>query len=709
MAINPNKPTDLASALRRNASGQTVQVSPLDKKPKDLKQLVDEAGLPQAPLTPAGAGALGANADQQKMMGTPAQKKAALEQPKDLSTTLRTAQARTQATGQEQGAMQTAAQAQALSGLSSRVQGLVSGELAKATTNNINTTALATAPSATSIPKVPTGQESQAKSLLSKIVANPNDRQSMVELNKLLGRNIDTVLSPEEVKSMYGSVTDTIAQGVAGNVDKDITVSDLLQRGNIGYTPEQLSDLLDLPQDQINNLSIAQLRDRIDQVGQQEFAAAGEAGQQMTSQLASQAERESAREAFRDQNAVGLTASKADYDKVEQAIQSAENVKFNGKDFSVEELLKDGGINKAITEYLNAPEGSQARLDLEKNEPGLAKFINDNKAVLDGAVKAVGSGTQEFKNIQASNSSYRNIAQKLNPSLTQGFKFAAGSSEFTTEKAGSSGSPLIDVLAGVPADRLDATAATLRQASERYPGMIEQFNSMPKDKIEKWDISNPAGAFQSKFLPTLEKVQALRSTGDASQIAQILSPGSGSWDQVQLKYKEDKAASQLGLGGPPDMAWDTNGDGQLDPPEMIRDNMLAKYGNSLSLNMDPSYYKEFKTIGNVGGNGEVYKDDISKKLMDMGVVGGARPDVNKIDYSKFNDEELSRLSGIAGKNNWPNNGKIYAEYTKRMEEKRKREAEERGKREDAKLMETLQKLPTTSSGVYVPGISDSDL
>jgi hypothetical protein len=721
-----NKPTDLASALNRNASGQTVQVSPLDKKPKDLKQLLDEKGLPVAPLTPGAAGALGANPDQQKMVGTPAQKKSALE-PQDLATTLRTAQARTQATGQEQGMIAKENQLSSLSNLSDRVRGLVGNEINKLTPVVAGAGSIqSTIPTAgLSVPK---GSEANVKALAAKVMKDPKDFESMKALNLALGRTNSNPLKLEEIPSLYETATDTIIRTADSTLDKNITVSDLITRGNLGYDANQLSGLLNIPADQLNNYTIEQLRERVNQVSEEESQATNQDTENITSNLASQAERDQAVTASKDNMAVGTFASSADYDTLNKSIQNAENVTFNGKTYTVSELLKDGGINTVIKDYLGSAPDSPARKSLVANNPEFAAFLDRNDKVLKEAVTSLQSSTKEFGDIQTYNAGLAQAAESLSPELKEGMQFSANSTDFATGKATTTGNTLVDIVGATAPENRQALTSMLNEANKNYPGIIKQLTKLPRDQANKWDIANPNGPFQTKFLPAMKVRQALASTNDPTQIANIVSPGAGSWDEVQRKYKEMRTAAQLGLGPPPDMAWDTDGNGELDPPEMLRDNMLSKLSTNLS--MDPANFQEAKPLNGISGN-DVGGNGLAKKLFESGAAGSGKVDLSKIDLSTLSDEELSAANSAANNSSlssyWNADGKTVTTtspfgkkvsttfsknkdlLSKEMNRRAAKKAEERGRQEDSKLMEKLQKLPVTSGAVYIPGLSDPDL
>ena len=122
----------LAQSQAPTAPGQTPP------PPPSISQLSGQQGLATQPTTALGAALIGANPDQAKMAGGPAQLSAIANQQQaqqapqqDLATSLRQQQTRTQATGQEQQTMQKSQDMQNLGGLGDRVTNFINAQRQK--------------------------------------------------------------------------------------------------------------------------------------------------------------------------------------------------------------------------------------------------------------------------------------------------------------------------------------------------------------------------------------------------------------------------------------------------------------------------------------------------------------------------------------------------------------------------------------------------
>lgn len=395
--------------LVRDANGVLTQQSN-----KGIQQLTQQAGLVAPPSTAIGAGMIGAGPDTQKMMGSPAQKKAALSlapsaPQQDLSTAVRTAQARSQTTGEEQGKLQKSTDMSNLGGLGDRVTDFIDSQRQKLS---------AAAPEAVQAQTAQTVQGNQinglpnnitgdalvsVKQLLTQLHANPSDQNLQLQLNQALGYDVKNQLDPAQISSLYESAVDSISRGGAGTVDDKLTTADLINGGKFGYSAEQLSGLLGLPPEQIAQLSVGQLRDTINQVTDREFNQSQTLQDQATSGNLGTAERGLARQAGKEASATGIRASEADMGRLQQSIANADEVAFGGKEYKVDDLLKDETISNIIKDYMESGEGSDIRKQVEASEPGLVKFIQDHQAVLQDATSKLETGAGEFRAIQASN------------------------------------------------------------------------------------------------------------------------------------------------------------------------------------------------------------------------------------------------------------------------------------------------------------------
>lgn len=447
--------------LKRGPGGQLTQ-----ETPEELQSLAGQAGLQAPPITPLGTAIIGANKDQQKMAGTPAQKQAALSlaaQPVEqgLSGAVRRMQARSQMTGEEQQQKEKSQDMMNLGSLGDRVTSFIDSQRQKLQTQAQAPTTQTNALGVTSASTFQGKDVSSIKSKLDQFRKEPNNQQLLLEINQALGYNINTQLSPEQVNDLYESAVDTITRGGAGIIDNDLTVQDLLDTGNLGYTPEELSQLLGKPANQISNLSVGQLRSEIERVGQEEFSRTQELEQQAQSGTLGLAERQLARQAGREMSATGIRATEADYSNMEQQIQNADMVQFGGKEYKVDELLQDETISNIIKDYMEAAPGSPIREQVDKLEPALKQFIEKNSAVLQEASAAMQAGAQEFRAIQEANKGLTRFADGLQISPELAAKVIPGYGQLSAARIDRAAVPFLAAMDSVPNQ-----AAAINQISE---------------------------------------------------------------------------------------------------------------------------------------------------------------------------------------------------------------------------------------------------
>lgn len=402
----------LSQTLRNNKS-KTVRGTDgtlSEETPESIQTLAGKVGI-APPTTAIGAAALGANPDQVKMQGTPAQKQAALDisgqmsQADNLQTAVRTGQARTQATAEEQQGMQKSEDMRNLGSVGERVTSFIDAERQKLSAASQAPVAVETADTIQNAQgREITGQSlSQVKDLLNDLRQNPGDMELQLQLNELMGYNQSNTWDPAKVEQAYESAVSSISKGAAGTVDDALTVQDLISQPEFGYDENELAQLLGVDPQILAGMNVGQLRNEIARVTQEEFTQAQTLQDKSQSGLLGQAERGLAREAGREASAVGIRASDADMARLDESMQRADKVLFGGQEMTIEEALQDETISNVVKDYMESAPGSDYRKMLERSEPGLIKFISEHQTILDEATKNMQTGAQDFRDIQESN------------------------------------------------------------------------------------------------------------------------------------------------------------------------------------------------------------------------------------------------------------------------------------------------------------------
>lgn len=521
---------DKLKKTTRDANGQLAEQSP-----EEVQSLASKAGLASAPLTPMGTAAIGGNEHQQKMAGAPNQKMAALSmsmQPgMDLATATRQGQVRSQATAPEQATQQKGQDLQALGGVGDRVNDLINAQRSRL--------ASAAPVEAQAVDQFNGRDLSSIKPLLAQLRSNPGDMNLQLAVNKELGYDISRQLSPDEINSLYESSVNTITKGANGNIDHDLTVTDLINNGSMGYDAPTLAHLLGVPEEQLSTMTVAQLRNQVNQVQANEFSKSAETDQAQQSTQLGTAERQLAHQAGMENARVGTRSSEADVQKVEQAIANGDQVQFGGKSYTVEDLLSDSNISDIISNYMNSAPGSPGRTQLEQSEPELIKFIQGNQAVLHDAAERLSRGATDFHGVQEQN---KQLLSKLPPNIIEAVLPGGQQMQATTINPST-----IPLLAW--AQQNPEKAATLASASKEDAKALAQLKSNELDSLQ---IGVQGGKWE-QYLDANRKVDALRAAAEHAtnpdEIVNMVFGSSyqGGYGQLQHDYAAERANAALGL------------------------------------------------------------------------------------------------------------------------------------------------------------------
>lgn len=569
-----------SQALVRGQNGVLTE-----ETPQTIQQLSGQAGLPAPPVDPMSAATVGANSHQQKMMGTPAQTQAAFAAAQDSTQTLqdatRRSQARSQATDQESQEKEKSQQLQQLGSLGDRVSDFMQGQRKALEQKGVIATdeqiALPTSSAQLQgLPSDPT-QLTTLKDAAKAYLANPSDMKALLAINKALGRDPNSQVTPDEVQSLYESSTATLARSGADTVANSLTVADLATQPEFGYDLNSLSDLLEVPADQLGKMTVPELQEKMQELQAQQFSNVQVNNQKATSNQLGGAERQLAHQLGREQAAVGLKATEADVQRLDQAINNADTVTFNGQQYKVGDLLQDSTISGIITDYLNAPEGSPLRKQLEASEPELLKFIQSNKAVLDDAAKAMAGGTQQFKDIQTANQAVATVqGVPLPPELMKAINPDFG--QLSAEKFDPNSSGLLQHLNSLPPDQAKTAATNVSSLVAKYPELAGQLAGLKSDEVAQLglNLENPSPKLQA-FINNQDEWNQIHNTDpkDVDKIVQLITGDSGlTPDKAQAILDTNKAASALGFTAPGAPQLDADGDGKVDSVDQLYQNLV---------------------------------------------------------------------------------------------------------------------------------------
>ncbi len=683
----------LAETLKKNNQQGTLvrgqAGSLVDSGTEEIQSLSNKAGLASPPLTPLGAGSIGANPDQQKMMGTPAQKNAALSiaQPGqgNLSTALRQEQSRSQLTGQEQQAVQKSADMQALGGLGDRVVSLIETQRQKLA---------AAAPQAVAVQSQSSFGGKDLTPIANKLAAlraNPSDMQLQLEVNEYLGRDVSSTLSPEEINQLYQSAQEAIGAGGAAVVDDSIAVSNLLEDPAFGYDINSLSELLGVPADQLAGMNVGQLRNEIARASDEEFSQSEQALQQAGSGLAGQAERELARKQGRDLSATGIRASEADVQQLEEQIANADQVTFGGKRYNVDELLKDDTISGIISDYMQSSPDDPFRKQLEESEPELLDFIKKNEAVLADAAKQLSGAATGFRTIQDTNTRNLTLDNQLTDDVAKAL--IPQYKKLSAEVIDPNSIPVI--AAGQNADPQYAQSVNTLVTSD--PELGQELGQLSLAEVKALGLDSSTGTWK-KVQNQRNQWKVYNDAMDTEELANNYFQNKISPDYSQNTVKNAQVLNILGYGSYGDLnVFDANHDGKVDSTEQIKQSLTGgakpslKSGINGQLNVaNPTrfqppipprdgikkelYDKVSPAMMEAGGlNSQVLERSFpplvgstdkagpkkqTELLMELSRAPGVNPETQKAIQSKINQaqEELARSFVVNTGKDWGNSG-----------------------------------------------------
>lgn len=638
--------------VRRGPSGLT------EESTEELQSLATKAGLEAPPLLATSAGTIGANADQQKMVGSAAQKKKALSlslsPDQNLQDVVRTQQARTQQTGQEQAANEKSETLKNLGALGDRVNDFINAQRSKLQQQADTQTEVA----------VQSADSFQGKSiadikpLLEQLRANPSDMNLMLQVNQALGYDAKRQLDPNEIDSLYESAVDSISRGTAGNIDDDLNVEDLLTQGQLGYTREQLSELLGIPVDQVGTLSVGQIRDQVSKLADEEFSQTAQLEEKADSNLLGVAERGLARTAARDMSASGVRATEADVASLEEQVASADQVTFGGKSYSVEELLQDETISNIVTEYLNSAPGSETRRLIDEREPALRSFIEKNQTLLSEASQQLQTQATEFRTIQSDNKAASTLGGLLSDDVATAL--IPQFSQLSASRIDPSQVPVLAVANSLDSNQKQQYAQNINLLSSEFPSAMQEMSQLTADDIRALGLDNPGGKWQN-YSRDQRRYQELVSIPDQdinALVSQVFDVGDN-YD-FDAEVRRNTARGTLGIGGTSDSLSiiDANNDGQVDSVEEIRSRLISAPPSLRSAIDDVSTVKGVQKYTPPGATPEpVHGMDANSAILDFnpqaiqaelyrsmaGAASDGRIDSSELDALLPNSSNPSKL------------------------------------------------------------------
>jgi len=231
---------------------------------------------------------------------------------------------------------------------------------------------------------------------LEKIVAADDfnaDEIKKDELNivaEILGidkNNIDEIIG--KIKELITPISDTVVDNITSTLGPAVSLSSLTTEDWQAFglsSAQDLANLIGLESDEIQDMTIGDLQKRIDALMMADYDRVDELTRVANDPFYPEALRKAAKAELRDLSSVGVIATESDFSKLNEAVQSADELEIAGKTYTTEELLSDENLTVMIATYLEDPESDYSK-DLLKDFPALVEFITGNKAALEDAMK----------------------------------------------------------------------------------------------------------------------------------------------------------------------------------------------------------------------------------------------------------------------------------------------------------------------------------
>ena len=657
------------SSLLRDADGNLIEAPATGTQPPaspvggdGTGQLASTPSPAAASTSPAEAAAQGAGVDAAKMAGTPASGGAApglgaptqSQQSGAGKPTLLRDQERLQQSGaagpdpREQRRMQEAERMrQQLGDLGTRVQDVIS----RATYLQAPPPGQPGAPAAAGLVTGDTsGLSADQKAKLDAVLASNGSPESIAAAMQAGIPNPKSYFTVGADGSF--SYTDAASKQLAAAAQDSLKLTPEALK-QMGYAdPAAFAQTLGLAPEQLAGMTLQDVQAQVQQRLQQEYTRTEELKRAASDPAAGPNERAAAREALRASGATGVYATEADMKRLSDSVDAADEVEFNGEIVSVEKLLSDEFMSDLMKKYVEAPEGSDFRKQIEAKEPQLAAWMREHEAALKEAALQLKTGFGQFDEIQGANKqTVDNLSVALggNPNLASDLihalfpDFKPGMSATKLDMSKAPGLDLLSDPAKMQAAGLDpaAAASNLKQLAETSPEAAASLMKMSPEELKQFGLGERDSPNFQRWMKYVQEWKAVSSLNpeDPESIVDYLFGPEQSLQSIQAAFtRELAAAKQTGQ----ESAWlksardalDRDGDGRIDSGAQLTTNLKDMLGGGNPLK-DPKSLNSVIAFGLDRARKLTHDSDFFSQL------GPAAAD------GHITTEEVSSLSGLS--------------------------------------------------------------
>lgn len=364
-------------------------------------QLIEDEQEQQPVASPAGAAAAGANPDQAKMVGSSAQKDNAITQAVAPEQTLQAKQRYKQPAPVDQADDTKASRLQNIGSLASRVDSMVFQQQEQARGTQAGLTIDYEAQGIDDTARAAVQSYLDLVNGVGGVQATKDDiERAHVNMNNALSNN-STNVDPAAFIEEHGLSLGT-QYADATEIDTAVPLSSLIGESDniadtLGYEggEQAMADDLGVAIEDLGNLTLEDIQTRIKDIEAAEFSKADSLRADLIS--ASPNERQAILEELAALGASGTTGLEAGVDKLNEVMESADEIEFGGQQFTVKDLLDNDLISDSIAAAVRSEDALE---QLTSEEPALGKWIKDNISSLKLLTTDMEHNTQAFADVQ---------------------------------------------------------------------------------------------------------------------------------------------------------------------------------------------------------------------------------------------------------------------------------------------------------------------
>lgn len=611
-------------------SGQVVKRGGqlFETAPESLFSTVQKQGAaPGAAVSPEMAAGMGVTPDQAKMAGSGAQVQKAIRESIAPGRQFKEAGPRVSATVEEEAGRKRKEELAGLEALGTRVGGIV---------NEAMKASAAAAPAVVptfDVDRLKVDKPNLSESQLTKITDAITNNKVDAELYSLFNINPTDAKAGEllavELEKYKKSPAAQVVAAAQGLLGDDVTLGQFrpedwqaLGLEGIG----ELASLLGETEDGLRVMPLKELQAKINQLTSADFGQVEDLQRIANDPFYPDNVRQAAQAQLRDLSSVGVQATEADMENLNEAVQAGATFTIGGKEYTAAELLSDATMSAVIKAYLEDRDGSYKK-ELETELPALAAFIETNKAALKASADKLTGASKDLAAVQQDNAKLNGYGpvdlKEFNKLTIEGYDPAKPSNERYQK---TEAHKVFELPSTILSDADKATYATfLSQMASASPEVAKQFSGLTLDGIDA--LVNASGLSWNDYFKEYTNYQAninrLYNDGlSADRAIQEAFGGQQAYIDAQAQFKDALLMRKFGVGelDPASKTLldilDANNDGQIDDPNTLREKLKTYYGSSVNVTKEsiPSLLKKLQT------NVQMQTGDTLYKMVQDGII-----------------------------------------------------------------------------------------